>query len=86
MGRGSTSAEDTTFSEHECGFLECNKLLKFIEMADHAYYGRDLDTLLSKFGYDKDGLRVKVFEYEDDMVIAFKGTTLSFLGVEMGRT
>lgn len=73
-------------NEHELSFLERVNLLEFIEMARNTYYDYDPDTLLSKFGYENDGLRVKVFEYDGAVVMAFKGTTLSLMGVEIGKT
>lgn len=71
--------------EHELKFLDRVNLLEFVEMANNAYYDHDLDTMLSKFGYDKDGLRIKVFEYDEFVVMAFKGTTLS-LGMTRGTS
>lgn len=72
--------------EYELELPERAGLLDLIEMANNAYYDHDLDTLLFKVGYDRDGLRIKVFEYDGRVVVAFKGTTLSLAGLHTGKT
>ncbi|CAD25253.1 similarity to PUTATIVE LIPASE [Encephalitozoon cuniculi GB-M1] len=72
--------------EYTLSFLDRVHLLEFIEMASNTYHSHDLDTVLATFGYDGDGLRAKVFGYDGKIVVAFKGTTLSIMGLEIGRT
>lgn len=74
------------FQEHTLNFLERIYLLEFIWMASNAYSSHDLDTVQARFGYDGDGLRAKVFRHDEKIVIAFKGTTLSVMGMGIGKT
>lgn len=75
-----------TGREYSLDSIERASLLDFIEMANNAYHEHNLDNVVSRFGYGQDGLRAKVFEYNGSIVVAFKGTSLSLLGIEAGRT
>lgn len=72
--------------KHAVGLVDRFHLLELIEMASNAYYSHDLDTVLARFGYDGDGLRAKAFDHGGRVVVAFKGTTPSAMGLRTGRT
>ncbi|KAG5859873.1 putative lipase [Encephalitozoon hellem] len=82
----SDTASTDVVQEHVLGFMDRVHLMELIEMASNAYHSHDLDTVLARFGYDGDGVRAKAFRYNGRVVIAFKGTTLSVMGVGIGKT
>jgi lipase ATG15 len=56
--------------------LERAKMLEYIEMARNAYRHHDLENVIGRYGYGGDGLRAKVFDCGEELVVAFKGTTV----------
>lgn len=81
-----TASSIDTFQEYGLGLIDRVHLMELVEMASNTYHSHDLDTILDKFGYDGDGIRAKAFRYNGKVAIAFKGTTLSVMGVGIGRT
>lgn len=61
-----------------------------LRMSIEAYKEEEEDVskfkLLYSYGYEKDGLRLKVFISKETIVIATKGTTLYFHGIGLGPT
>jgi lipase ATG15 len=60
------------------------RLLDYVGMAENSYRHHDLENVVGRYGYSSDGLRAKVFDYGEEVVVAFKGTTLA--GLRGGRT
>ena len=60
-------------------------LATFLSMAINAYEERDLDTTISKFRSDS-GLVAKAYDYKFNIVLAFKGTSLSLFGYYLNPT
>lgn len=65
--------------------VERMNILGFMKMSESAYNDEDDESII-KIGYGGDGLRAKIFEYDNTIVVAFKGTTPSIMGIKEGAT
>ncbi|KAH9411633.1 hypothetical protein HK407_04g07400 [Ordospora pajunii] len=61
-------------------------LLAFADMAANTYSKSSLSNELAVFGYGDSRLRAKAFAHGTSVVVAFKGTSPAFMGIETGRT
>jgi lipase ATG15 len=61
-------------------------LVDLLEMSINTYHNTDLSNMIYRFGYEDDGVRCKLFEYGNSLVLAIKGTSLNILGFELGET
>ncbi|WUR02463.1 putative lipase ATG15 [Vairimorpha necatrix] len=66
--------------------MNINLLVSLLEMSINTYHDEDLPSLIYKYGYDRDGMRCKLFDFHGALVLAIKGTSLNILGYELGET
>merc|ERR1712080_23649 len=57
-----------------------NEMLKLLLMAQNNYSGRDEPSLIEKIGYNLPGLRTLVYNFQNSVVISFKGTSIELGG------
>ncbi|KAM0671961.1 putative lipase atg15 [Ordospora colligata] len=80
---------DIQYNNHsgfKLSFISRLDLLAFADMAANTYSKSSMNNELASFGYGSNRLRAKAFAHGTGVVVAFKGTSPIFMGIETGRT